>query len=182
MIGTASGGYQGRMSSEVNEFARGAALGSLAGVVGAAAMAAAAKLEQLATRRPDSYVPGRTLAHLLRLQDPDSDRWGRNMAMHYLAGATSGAVRGVMSAANLRGPFASALHTNLRLSFDQTLENATGVGAPPWTWPRDELVIDVSHKAVYALVCGALADAMIAPSPGSSARRRALGARLKGFA
>jgi hypothetical protein len=166
----------------VNQFARGAALGSLAGIAGAAAMAAAAKLEQLVTGRPDSYVPARTLAHLLRLPEPDSDRWRRNMAMHYLAGASSGAVRGVMSVSNLRGPFASLMHTNLRLSFDQTLENATGVGAPPWTWPRDELLIDVSHKAVYSLVCGALADAMVAPSPRSSARRRALGARLKGFA
>jgi hypothetical protein len=166
----------------MNQIVRGAALGAAAGIAGAAAMAAASKLEQLATGRPDSYVPAHTLAHLLRLPDPDSDRWERNMAMHYLAGASTGAVRGVMSAANLRGPFASLMHTNLRLSFDQTLENATGVGAPPWTWPRDELVIDLSHKAVYSFVTGALADAVIAPAPGSSARRRALGARMKGFA
>jgi hypothetical protein len=166
----------------MNDIVRGAALGSFAGIAGAAAMAATAKLEQVVTGRPDSYVPARTLAHLLRLPDPDSDRWGRNMAMHHLAGASAGVVRGVMSAANLRGPFASLMHTNLRLSFDQTLENATGVGAPPWTWPREELVIDVAHKAVYSFVTGALADAMIAPAPGSSARRPALGARLKGFA
>jgi hypothetical protein len=159
-----------------------AAVGAACGVIGAAAMAAASKLEQLATGRPDSFVPARTLAHLLRLPDPDRDRWGRNMAMHYLAGATAGAVRGVMSASNLRGPFASLMHTNLRLSFDQTLENATGVGAPPWTWPRDELVIDVSHKALYSLVTGALSDALVSPSETSSARRRGLGARAKGFA
>jgi hypothetical protein len=145
-------------------------------------MAAASKLEQLATKRPDSYVPGRTLARLARLDDPGSDRWGRNMAMHYASGATAGAIRGVMSAANLRGPFASLMHTNLRLTFDQTLENATGVGAPPWTWPRDELLIDVSHKALYSFVTGALTDALVPPAPNSSARRAALGARLKGFA
>jgi hypothetical protein len=104
------------------------------------------------------------------------------MAMHYLAGAAAGAVRGVMSASNLRGPFASLMHTNLRLSFDQTLENGTGVGAPPWTWPRDELLIDVSHKALYSFVTGALADRLIAASPSSSARRRGLGLRAKGFA
>jgi hypothetical protein len=166
----------------MNSMGRGAVVGALAGLVGAGAMAAASKLEQLATGRPDSYVPGRTLARLLRLADPDRDRWLRNMAMHYLAGATAGTARGIMSAANLRGPFASLMHANLRLSFDQVLENATGVGAPPWTWPRDELVIDVSHKALYSFVTGALADALVPPSPASSARRRGLGARLKGFA
>jgi hypothetical protein len=166
----------------MNAIARGAAAGVLAGLVGAGAMAGASKLEQLATGRPDSYVPGRTLGQLLRLPDADRDRWLRNTAMHYLAGATAGMVRGIMSAANLRGPFASLMHTNLRLTFDQVLENATGVGAPPWTWPRDELVIDVSQKAVYSFVTGALADALVSPSPASSSGRRRLGARLKGFA
>jgi hypothetical protein len=88
----------------------------------------------------------------------------------------------VMAAANLRGPFASLMHTNLRLSFDQTLENLTGAGAPPWTWPRDELVIDVSHKAVYSFVTAAICDARVPAAPGSSAGRRALGRRVGGFA
>ncbi len=166
----------------MNVFMRGAALGAAGGVAGAAAMALTAKAEQLVTKRPSSYVPGHTLSHLLRLRDPDSDRWGRNMAMHYGSGATAGAIRGVMAAANLRGPRASLMHTNLRLSFDQTLENATGVGAPPWTWPRDELVIDVAHKAVFALATGAIADALVRPARRSSARRRGLGLRLRGRA
>ncbi len=166
----------------MNEIIRGAGTGAAMGLLGAGAMAAAAKLEQLATGRPNSYVPAHTLGRLLRLRDPDGDHLGRNWAMHYLTGATAGTVRGVMSAANLRGPFASLMHTNLRLSLDQILENATGAGAPPWTWPRDELAIDVSHKGVYSFVTGALTDALVTPSPRSSARRRALGARLKGFA
>ena len=145
-------------------------------------MAGASKVEQLATGRPDSYVPAHTLGRLLGLDDPDSDRWLRNMAMHYASGAIGGALRGVMSAANLRGPFASLMHTNLRLSFDQTLENLTGAGAPPWTWPRDELAIDVSHKALYSLVTGTIRDGLVPPAPASSARRSALGLRLKGRA
>lgn len=84
-----------------------------------------------------------------------------------------------MAAANLRGPRATMMHAPLRLTWDQTLENLTGVGAPPWTWPRDELVIDVLHKTVFSLATG---DALIEPLPDSSARRPALGARLKGFA
>jgi hypothetical protein len=161
---------------------RGAALGAVCGLAGGAAMAVASKLEQQITRRPDSYIPAHTLSHLLGLPDPDSDNWGRNMAMHYGSAALAGAIRGVMSAANLRGPFASLMHANLRLAFDQTLENATGVGAPPWTQPRDELIIDLVEKGVFAIVTGALADALISPSPSSSAKRPALGLRLKGHA
>jgi hypothetical protein len=43
---------------------------------------------------------------------------------------------------------------NLRLLKDQCLENATCVGAPPWTKPVDEQVVDLSHKAVYAFATG----------------------------
>src|SRR4051794_41003879 len=142
--------------------------GAGAGIGGAAAMALTARLEQLITRRPSSCVPAHTLAHLLRLDRPDDDRVARNLAMHYGTGALAGVVRGAMAAANLRGPWASLMHTNLRLTLDQTLENATGVGAPPWTWPRDELVVDVAHKAVFALTAGAIADRLIAPTDGSS--------------
>ena len=144
-------------------------------------MALGSKLEQRVTGRPDSYVPARTLGHLLGLPHPDRDSWTRNMAMHYLAGASAGAVRGVMAAANLRGPFASLMHTNLRLSFYETLENGTGVGAPPLTWPRYDSCIDPLSQGVVR-VCHGAGDAPVAPARGSSARRKALAARLKGFA
>jgi hypothetical protein len=166
----------------MGRFANGALIGAASGIAGAFAMALGSKVEQRFTGRPDSYVPGHTLARLLGLHAPDRDVWIRNMAMHYASGATVGAARGVMAAANLRGPFASLMHANLRLSFDQTFENATGAGAPPWTWPRNELAIDVAIKTLYALVTGAIADTLVAPAPTSSARRPALGARLKGFA
>ena len=140
------------------------------------------KAEQRLTGRPSSYVPARTLAHLLRLSSADEDRFWRNMTMHYGTGAMAGALRGVMSASNLRGPLASLMFTEVRLTIDQTLENATGVGAPPWTWPRDELAIDVLHKGVYAFATGAISDALVEPAPSSSAARPALGRRLEGFA
>ena len=128
--------------------------GGLAGLSGAAAMAVTARLEQLLSHRPSSYVPAHTLAHLLGLPKPDQDRVARNLVMHFGTGAIAGVLRAVMAVSNLRGPWASAMHANVRLSIDQTLENATGVGAPPWTWPRDELIIDLLHKTVYAFVTG----------------------------
>jgi hypothetical protein len=156
------------------------AAGSVAGVSGAAAMTVTARLEQLLSRRPSSYVPAHTLAHLLGLPKPDEDRLARNLVMHFGTGAITGVLRAAMAASNLRGPWASAMHANVRLSIDQTLENATGVGAPPWTWPREELLIDLLHKTVYAFVTGAVADRLLPPAAGSSARRKRLGARLSG--
>ncbi|GAA3731214.1 hypothetical protein GCM10022205_15760 [Spinactinospora alkalitolerans] len=144
--------------------------GMAAGLVGVVAMTAVEKLEQSCTGRPNSHVPGRTLERLLGLREGAGRRSGSlNLAMHAGQGALLGGVRGIMAASGLRGPWASAMFFNLRLTNDQILENATGVGAPPWTWPRDELVIDLAHKAVYAFTTGAVADRLVAglgPGPG----------------
>ena len=79
------------------------------------------------------------------------------------APATLGALRGVWAAVGLRGPRAHVAHTALRLATDQTIENATGVGAPPRTWPVDEQVVDVLHKAIYSLVTGLVSERLVAP-------------------
>jgi hypothetical protein len=137
--------------------------GLVAGLVGTAAMTAAEKLEQSLTGRPNSFVPGHTLERLLRLPHrPDEERLGMNWAMHWGQGVLLGAVRGLMAESGLRGPVGSFLLMNLRLLNDQTWENATGVGAPPWTWPVDEQAIDLLHKGVYAFVTGAVADHLVA--------------------
>ena len=156
--------------------------GIAAGLAGTAVMTGAEKLEQALTGRPNSYVPARTLAHLLGLPHPEEDRLGRNWLMHYGTGAAAGIGRAAMARANVRGPAASFMHTWIRLATDQTLENATGVGAPPVNWPRSELVIDVAHKAVYSFATGLFADALVEPLPTSSVRRPAQRLRLPGFA
>ncbi len=46
----------------------------------------------------------------------------------------------------------------MRFTSDQVFENATDAGAPPWTWPRRELAVDLLHKSFYAVAAGALAD------------------------
>ena len=148
------------------------ALGLLAGAAGVAAMTLAEKVEQSFTGRPNSYVPAHTLERLLGLPArPDRDRLGLNWAMHWGQGIALGAVRAWMAKRGFGGPFGSFLFLNLRLLNDQSLENATGVGAPPWTWPRDEQAIDIAHKAVYAFVTGAVADLLMA-DPDASQRRK----------
>lgn len=146
----------------------------VAGASGVAAMTLAEKIEQAFTRRPNSFVPGHTMERLAGASDrPDTERPGTNhvrpnWAMHWGQGIVLGAARGLMAQHGIRGPIASLILLNVRLTADQTLENATGVGTPPWTWPRDEQWIDLMHKGVYAFTAGAVADSLIA-GPTSSA-------------
>ncbi|MGF9764798.1 hypothetical protein AAII07_57985 [Microvirga sp. 0TCS3.31] len=130
------------------------------------------KLEQALTRRPNSYVPAHTLERLLGLPHrPDHERLLLNWAMHWGQGMALGAVRALMAQHGFRGPVGSFLYLNLRLLNDQTLENATGVGAPPWTWPVDEQVIDLLHKAIYAYATGAAADRLVKGPQGQTRRK-----------
>jgi len=148
-------------------------IGLLAGVAGVAAMTLAEKLEQAITGRPNSYVPAHSLERLLGMPArPDEERLGLNWAMHWGQGIALGVVRAYMARQGIRGPVGSFLFLNLRLLNDQTLENATGVGAPPWTWPVEEQVIDLLHKAVYAFATGAVVDRLV-PGPGHEDRRSA---------
>ena len=152
------------MPSRPRGLMRAAGKGMVAGLVGAAAMTAGEKLEQALTHRPDSYVPARALMTLLGKRPTDLDQpvsW--NHAMHWGTAATLGAVRGIWAAIGLRGPRADLTHTVVRLAFDQTVENATGVGAPPHTWPIREQVVDVLHKAVYSVATGFVAERLVSP-------------------
>jgi hypothetical protein len=138
--------------------------GAGAGVAGVAVMTAVEKLEQTVTRRPNSFVPGRTLLTLVGsrpAQDARPPLW--NHVMHWGTGVVLGALRGVWAAVGLRGPRAHMAHTVVRLATDQTLENATGMGAPPHTWPLAEQVVDVLHKAIYSFTTGLVADTLVTP-------------------
>jgi len=130
-------------------------------------MTLAEKVEQGFTQRPNSYVPAKTLAALLGRAPAAYDHHrGPNWAMHWGQGVLLGAVRGLMAELGIRGPVGSFLFTNIRRLNDQTLENATGVGSPPWTWPVDEQVIDLTHKAIYGFTTGLVADRLIQGPPG----------------
>lgn len=141
-----------------------AARGALCGLAGVAVMTVGEKAEQSLTGRANSYVPARTLLTLLG-REPDDSRqsfvW--NHLMHWGTGAVLGSLRGIWAVTGIRGPLANTKHTVVRLAFDQTLENATGVGAPPPSWPAKEQFVDLTHKAVYSLATGLAADRWIEP-------------------
>jgi hypothetical protein len=150
--------------------------GLVAGGAGVVVMTLGEKVEQRLTGRADSHIPARVLQRLTGMRE----QAGRqpvpvNWAMHFGQGILLGVLRSVMAHAGLRGPWSSAKFAVVRVTNDQILENATGVGAPPPTWPRGELVVDLVHKAVYAFSAGVVADALAARSgPGPGGRHAAL--------
>jgi len=151
--------------------------GLVAGAAGVAVMTLGEKAEQRLTGRPDSHVPARVLQRLTGMRERPGGRQPVpvNLAMHFGQGVLLGVLRSVMAHAGLRGPWSSAKFAVVRLTNDQILENATGVGAPPPTWPRGELVVDLLHKSVYAFATGVVADALAARSgPGPGQRHAAL--------
>jgi hypothetical protein len=143
-------------------FLEAAMKGLIAGVIGTAAMTVAENVEQKITHRSDSYVPARTMSRHLHLRSPDRKSLARNWTMHWGTGAVVGMARGVIAANGLRSAMGSTLHLGLRLSTDQFLENRAGTSRPPTRWPREELAIDLFHKAVYAYVTGAILDRLLA--------------------
>ena len=152
------------MSGRPRRLLAAAGRGVVAGLVGTAVMTAAEKAEQRVTHRPNSYVPARALLTLVGRHPGDDDKpqvWAH--AMHWSTGALLGALSGVWAAVGLRGPRAHLAHTVVRLAFDQTVENGTGVGAPPRTWPWMEQAVDAGHKAVYSFTTGFVAEHLIRP-------------------
>jgi hypothetical protein len=152
-------------TSRLHRIADAAASGAVAGLVGAAVMTVGEEIEQAVSGRPNSYVPARALLTLLGQRPRDEAKPVLfNHLMHYTTGAALGALRGVWAATGIRGIHANAWHTAVRLAFDQTIENATGVGAPPATWTVREKVVDVLHKAVFSTVTGMVADRALPPA------------------
>ena len=135
------------------------AAGLLGGAVGVAVMTLSEKAEQAVTGRPPSFVPAHALQGVLGREVRDSTPW--NWAMHYGQGAAVGVLRALLAERGVRGPAAWPVFTAVRLATDQTVENGTGVGTPPWTWSRTDLVVDVAHKAVYALATGVVVDRVL---------------------
>ena len=152
---------------------RAAGVGALAGLAGGTVMTLGEKVEQAFTHRPDSFVPARALLGSLGRDPGDAATpvvW--NHLMHFGTAAALGALRGVWAVTGIRGAHANAWHTAIRLGFDQTVENATGVGAPPATWPAAELAVDVLHKTVFSVATGVVADRLLAPVLASGRGRR----------
>ncbi len=145
-----------------NSVARAVARGMVAGALGTVAMTLSQRLEMSLSGRAPSTVPGQVGAHLLPRADAAApvDVARLNGPVHWGHGIVMGALRGVLDAAGLHGPAASAVHFALVWGGDAALYRSLRIADVPWRWSGDELAADLLHKGVYAAVTGAVYDAI----------------------
>jgi hypothetical protein len=127
-------------------------VGLAAGLVGTVAMTVSETLEMRATSREPSTVPGQVGTKLLgRSGDPDSPK-RLNTPVHWAHGITLGGLRGLLGLTALGPVLATVVHYGAVWGGDALLYRSLGIAAWPWQWKRQELLADLFHKGVYAVV------------------------------
>ncbi len=126
--------------------------GLFAGAAGTAAMTVSSTLEAKIRDRGSSSAPADAAGKVLGVQPRDEAGEARfSTIVHWSYGTSWGAVRGLLHAAGVDGPAATALLFGSVWGSAQVMLPALDVAPPPWESPKEEVAIDAFHHAVYAI-------------------------------
>ncbi len=129
--------------------------GVFAGVAGTAAMTVSSTLEMKLRDRPGSSTPARAAAKVLGVEPVDEEAEARfSNIVHWGYGSAWGGVRGLLAAAGLSGPAATAAHLGAVWGGEQVMLPALDVTPPLTEWGAKEVAIDALHHLVYAGATG----------------------------
>ena len=130
--------------------------GLFAGLLGTAAMTVSSTAEMKIRGRPASNAPAVAAGKVLGVEPKDEAGEARfSTLVHWGYGTAWGAARGLIGAAGLRGPAATAAHLGAVWGSEQIMLPALGVAPPFWTWGAKEVGIDAFHHLVYAAATSA---------------------------
>ncbi len=105
--------------------------------------------------RDASSAPADAAGKVLGVQPRDEAGEARfSTVAHWSYGTSWGAVRGLLSAAGLRGPSAAVAHFAGVWGSAQVMLAALDIAPLPWESLREEVAIDAFHHAVYAIATG----------------------------
>ena len=138
------------LRSTLGDAASCAGVGALAGLAGTAAMTVSSTVEAKLRGRGSSDTPVTAAGAVLGVEPSDEagkKRFGT--LVHWGYGTGWGTVRGLLDAAGLRGPAATAAHLAAVWGGEQVVLPATGASSPAWKWGIKEIAIDLLHHAVY---------------------------------
>lgn len=141
---------------KVGDVAASVGKGLFAGAVGTAAMTVSSTAEMKIRGRAGSTAPADAAGKVLGVEPKDEVGEARFANLvHWGYGTGWGAVRGLIGAAGLEGPAATAAHFGAVWGSEQVMLPALGVAPPFWTWGAKEVGIDAFHHLVYAGATGA---------------------------
>jgi hypothetical protein len=130
--------------------------GLFAGAAGTAAMTVSSTLEMKLRGRPGSSSPARAAEKVLGVQPVDAKAEARFANLvHRGYGTAWGAASGLIAAAGLSGPAATAAHLAAVWGSEQVMLPALDVAPPLTEWGAREVAIDAFHHLVYAAATGA---------------------------
>src|ERR671917_1314957 len=130
--------------------------GIFAGVAGTAAMTLSSTIEMKVRGRPASSTPAQAAAKVLGVEPVDEEAEARfSNLVHWGYGTAWGGARGLIAAAGLGGPAATAAHLAAVWGSEQVMLPALDVAPPLTEWGAQEVAIDAFHHLVYAAATGA---------------------------
>ncbi len=129
--------------------------GLFAGLAGTVAMTVSSTLEMKIRGRQGSSAPAEAAAKVLGVEPTGEAEEARfSNLVHWGYGTSWGAVRGLIGAAGLEGPKATAAHFLVVWGTEQVMLPSLGVAPPFWQWGAKEVAIDAFHHLVYAGATG----------------------------
>lgn len=131
-------------------------VGLAAGLAGTAAMTVSSTIEMKIRGRAGSSAPAQAASKVLGVH-PQGDKEDNKFStlVHWGYGTGWGAVRGVLAAAGLPAPAATAAHLVTVWGSEQIMLPALGIAPPATQWGAKEVAIDAWHHLVYAAATGA---------------------------
>jgi len=129
--------------------------GLFAGLAGTVAMTVSSTLEMKIRSRQGSSAPAEAAAKVLGVEPTGEAEEARfSNLVHWGYGTSWGPVRGLIGAAGLKGPRATATHFLAVWGTEQVMLPSLGVAPPFWQWGAKEVAIDAFHHLVYAGATG----------------------------
>ena len=143
------------MTTRLGNVAAAVGKGLFAGVAGTAMMTVSSTLEMKLRDRAASSAPAQAAQKVLGVEPVDEASKARfSNLVHWGYGTAWGGVRGLLAAAGLSGPAATAAHLAAVWGSEQVMLPALDVAPPFWEWGAEEVAIDAFHHFVYAAATG----------------------------
>lgn len=135
--------------------------GLFAGLVGTAAITVSQSVEMILTDRAPSTIPADAAAKVFGIQPVDDEKKSKLAnEVHWLYGTSWGLFRGILGAVGIKDSSATLLHFIAIWGGALTIQPSLDLAPPVKQWNLQTIITGGIHHAFYALVAGAVYDAI----------------------